>query len=116
MKDSVRILYVFALICFIVSAVMIYKGYDKMTNYRNSETYYSSTVNAYVGGDAYNYIINGTYSTSYFTLASGFMISGILCVVGGMIVKAIDSKQLVNDSCLTQVDNNIQMDEELPPL
>ena len=47
---------------------MTYKGYDKITNYYNSD-YSMLNKNAYVGGDAYNYIINGTYAAAYFVLA-----------------------------------------------
>ena len=36
-------------------------GFDKKDNYYHSEGYSSLDVNAYVGGDAYNFIINGTY-------------------------------------------------------
>ena len=65
---------------FIMSAVFYTKGYDKMTNYYNSD-YSSWSKNAYVGGDAYNYIINGTYSTSFFVLSVGFMLAGLLLII-----------------------------------
>ena len=48
-----------------------------MTNYYNSENYPSLNVNAYVGGDAYNYIINGTYATAFFVLTAMFVLSAI---------------------------------------
>lgn len=44
-------------IMFLVSSIMIYKGYDKLTNYYSSDALSSLNVNSYVGGDAYNYII-----------------------------------------------------------
>lgn len=44
------------------------------------------SVNSYVGGDAYNYIINGTYSTSYFVLALVFTV--FACSM--LILKKID--------------------------
>ena len=73
---------VFSIICFIVSGCFFYMGYDKMTNYYYSGYDYSSlNKNAYVGGDAYNFIINGTYSTSFFVLAVGFMLAGILLIM-----------------------------------
>ena len=40
------------------------------------------TINAYVGGDAYNYIINGNYATAYFVLAVGL---ALICM-GFLIV------------------------------
>lgn len=113
MKTKVKVLYIIAIICLVLSGVMIYQGYDKINNYYNSENYPSLNVNAYVGGDAYNYIINGTYSTAYNVLASGFMISGFLCIAGGMIVTAIENKE-VNVSRLENSNN--EMNDELPPL
>lgn len=47
-------------------------GFYKLFAYENSNDEYSfsdESVNAYVGGDAYNFIINGTYTTAYFVLA-----------------------------------------------
>ncbi len=86
MNKSASHLYVISIIFFIAFAVMCYKGYDKMTNYDNSDYSYE---NAYVGGDAYNYIINGTHATAFFVLAIGFLISGILCVIGGYIANRL---------------------------
>lgn len=49
-------------------------GFYKMFIYENSDY---DCINAYVGGDAYNYIINSNYATAYFVLATLFMILGI---------------------------------------
>ena len=59
----------------------LYKGIDKMTNYYNSEYAPSLNVNAYVGGDAYNYIINGTYATAFFVLTTMFVLSAICLLI-----------------------------------
>ena len=56
---------IFSQISFIVSGVMLYIGFDKMLNYNSGEYYPYKYHNAYVGGDAYNYIINGNYSTAF---------------------------------------------------
>lgn len=69
-----------AVIFLVVSGVFFYKAYDVKTNYYNSEDFYSLNENAYVGGDAYNYIINGTYFTGYAVIASAFLVSGILLI------------------------------------
>ena len=66
------------IIFYLLSAVMLYKGYDKMTNYSNPEYSFMTTHNAYVGGDAYNYIINGNYATGFFVLSGSFLITGTL--------------------------------------
>lgn len=63
---------VFCIICIIslvCGIVFMRQGFDKKNNYYNSENYTILNENAYVGGDAYNYIINGTYFTGYVVLA-----------------------------------------------
>lgn len=90
MKNSVKTaLLIIAVVFYLISGVMLYKGYDKMTNYYNSEYSTSRNVNAYVGGDAYNYIINGNYATGFFVLAAGFIIAGTICLSSGMITELI---------------------------
>lgn len=65
-----------AIISFICAFIPLYFGFDKMFNY-NSGEYFGDPVNAYVGGDAYNYIINGTHSTSFFVLSAILVIMSI---------------------------------------
>ena len=77
-------------IMFFISCIPLYKGYDKMTNYYSSDTYYSLNVNAYVGGDAYNYIINAGYATAFFVLAIGAALLG----VGFLIVYYLSDKKV----------------------
>ena len=61
-RKPAKFLLIIAILFYLLSAVMLYKGYDKMTNYSNPEYSFMTTHNAYVGGDAYNYIINGNYA------------------------------------------------------
>ena len=61
-----------------------------MTNYYNSE-YSSRLVNAYVGGDAYNYIINGTYATAFFVLTAMF----VLAAVGFIIIHYLSQERSI---------------------
>lgn len=75
---------------FLGSCVTLYKGIDKMTNYYNSE-YSSKLVNAYVGGDAYNYIINGTYATAFFVLTAMFA----LAAVGFIIIHYLSKERSI---------------------
>lgn len=77
----------------LMSAFFMYKGFDYKNQYKNSE-YSILNKNAYVGGDAYNYIINGTYFTGYMALAGSFMISGLLCFIGANVIK---EKEIEND-------------------
>ena len=72
----------------------LYKGVDKMTNYYNSEKYPSLNVNAYVGGDAYNYIINGTYATAFFVLTAMF----VLAAIGLMILHYISQDKTATEN------------------
>ncbi len=71
---------VIGVIFYIVALFLIWLGFDKMQNYQNSE-YYSLSKNAYVKGDAYNYIINGTYFTGYSVLGVGSAIIGTILIV-----------------------------------
>lgn len=86
-------------------AIMIGKGCNKMLTYNNS-TY--SRTNAYVGGDAYNYIINGTYATSFFVLAGSFLITGTIALVGGGLIQK-------NEETKSDKETNNKLDE-LPSL
>ena len=97
---------IIAIILFLLSISCIGMGFNKMLNYRNSNTsYYSKSVNAYVGGDAYNYIINGNYATAHFVLAVLFAILGIGVLVlaylkqvyGIPIVQSEDSEVNTSD-------------------
>lgn len=105
-----------AVICFIIASFMLYKGYDKMTNYYSSE-YSSRTVNAYVGGDAYNYIINGNYATGFFVLAVGSAISGFICLGTSMVIEAIGVQKIVTvNNTIQEIKKEEKEDDELPPL
>lgn len=84
-------LYIIAVCFYILSAIALYKGYDKVTNYRSSE-YYSLNVNAYVGGDAYNYIINSNYATGYYVLSMGTLLTGTLFVLTGLLIKEMSEE------------------------
>ncbi len=91
------------------SLFTLYKGIDKMTNYYNSENYPSLNVNAYVGGDAYNYIINGTYATAFFVLTAMF----VLAAIGLMILhyvsrdKVTPTPQAVQKSVIEDIESNL---------
>lgn len=54
-----------------------FKGVDRLVNYDNGDYYPYEYVNAWVGGDAYNYIINGTHATAFFVLTAMFVLSAI---------------------------------------
>ena len=81
-KNISIILFVIMCITFIVGCVMLYKTHDKITNYKNSD-FSVLNENAYVGGDAYNYIINGTYATTFSIIGMGCFIISIISFIGG---------------------------------
>lgn len=78
-------------ILFILSSVIpFYLGFDKLLNYENGEYFSILAKNYYVGGDAYNYIINANYFT-------GYMVLGLaLIVIGGIILICNQINQINN--------------------
>ena len=75
-----------SIICGIIAGIFFYKGYNVKNVYHNSDTYYSSNQNAYVGGDAYNYIINGTYFAGYMAVGGAFTVSSIILLTGSAYI------------------------------
>ncbi|MEI3395401.1 MAG: hypothetical protein V8R82_06905 [Clostridia bacterium] len=85
---------IIAIILFFLSVSCIGMGFNKMLNYRNSNTsYYSKSVNAYVGGDAYNYIINACYFTGYVSLGGCLLIVSSNFVVSAIKNSGCDEKK-----------------------
>ena len=79
-------------ISFIISAIVLGFGLDKMFIYDNGEYAPYEYHNAYVGGDAYNYIINGNYSTGFFVLATMFALMGIGFIILYYLSKMADGQ------------------------
>lgn len=57
------------------------EGLNKMFRYDSGDLYPHNYVNAYVGGDAYNYIINGNYATAFFVLTTMFVLTAVGLVI-----------------------------------
>ena len=79
-----------AISTFILGSFCIFKGFDKKENYDNPEYSWQDSTNAYVGGDAYNYIINSNYFTGYNVLGIGSYIVTVLSLIGTEILKKLD--------------------------
>ena len=79
-------------IAFIISAISLSLGLDKMFNYDSGEYYPYEYHSAYVGGDAYNYIINGNYATGFFVLATMFALMGMGFIVLYYLSKIADGQ------------------------
>ena len=93
MKSTGKFFMALAVCFYFVSAIMLYKGYDKMTNYHNYEYSTSLNENAYVGGDAYNYIINGNYATGFFVLSMGFLMTGAIFNATSVVLNNLSSEK-----------------------
>lgn len=98
---------------FIASAVILGVGLDKMFNYDSGEFYPYEYHNAYVGGDAYNYIINSNYATGFFVLATMFALMGIGFIVLYYLSKMADGQSKLL-STNQQIEGNIHKLEQKP--
>ncbi|MEG0836237.1 MAG: hypothetical protein RR413_12430 [Christensenellaceae bacterium] len=76
-----------AIALILVGTVFCYQGFDRKDNYQNYDEYSSINKNAYVGGDAYNYIINGTYFTGYVVLGAASYICSVILLSTGILLK-----------------------------
>lgn len=93
MKKALSIIFLLiAAACLILGIVSISAGFDKKDHYYNSDTYYSHNVNAYVGGDAYNYIINAGYFSGYMALGGSLLVVSSVLAVAGTTLIVLDSK------------------------
>lgn len=74
-KDNKKIWDVKVVASFIIAIIFIVLGFYKLLVYRNDEDL-DNPANFYVGGDAYNYIINAGQATAYFVLTLIFVVVG----------------------------------------
>lgn len=98
-------------ILILLGIFFIIVGFGKKNNYSNS-TYLNQ--NAYVGGDAYNYIINSGYFTGYVTLGGLVSLGGV--VLYSTAILAVDNnnyKKLVFEQSNGGSETNKES-EELP--
>lgn len=91
-SEGKRIWKILSSIAFIISVVALGFGLDKMLNYNSGESYPYEYHNAYVGGDAYNYIINGNYATGLFVLSTMFALMGIGFIILYYLSKMADGQ------------------------
>jgi len=105
-KNLSKILLIIAAVFFIFGIIFCAQGFDKKNSYYYSESYYSANQNAYVGGDAYNYIINGTYFAGFCALGGSMFVCGTVCGIGAALIEKKDRGQ----------DNSINTHNDLPDL
>lgn len=89
-KFFIVVLAILSLAFFAAGVYCVREGFDKKDNYYNPESYSSLSENAYVGGDAYNYIINGTYFAGYCALGGALAICGAIAGASSIILGTID--------------------------
>ena len=86
MKRASNICIAVAAILVIIGGIFFYKGFDKKNNYQNNTIDSSLSNNAYVGGDAYNYIINSEYFVGYITIGSMAFVCGSIFAGLGIVL------------------------------
>lgn len=94
------------------SLFTLYKGIDKLTNYHHSEDYPGFNENVYVGGDAYNYIINGNYATAFFVLTTMF----VLAAIGLMVLHYVSLLEYHAKTTTIPEQRKTVVSDELPDL
>lgn len=67
-------------------------GINRIASYNLDEYNEELSKFAYVGGDAYNYIINSNILTGLWVIGASFFIVGTLFIITGSIMKVIDTK------------------------
>lgn len=92
---------IISILSYLISIIFIGFGFNKMFVYESSESYLKDSVNAYVGGDAYNYIINSNYTIGYFVLALIFVVLASSFLI-------IDSIKKIEKQNTVIVSNNSQ--------
>ena len=87
-KSKIKIiLIIVAIILIIFGIICISKAFDLKDNYYMSSSYSNLNRHVYVGGDAYNYIINENYFTGYITLGSMFFICSTISISTSLLLK-----------------------------
>lgn len=85
-----RIFYIICAVAILATVFFGYQAYDKKNNYYNSE-YGFMNENAYVGGDAYNYIINAEYFAGYVTASSASAVTAVFSFGCSVMLMCMES-------------------------
>ena len=114
MKTHSEIWGTLSAISFICCLIMIGLGLDKMFIYDNGEYYPFEYHNAYVGGDAYNYIINGNYATGFFVLATMFalLFIGFIAVMYLERISASKAKEVAPTEKVEEIKGDSETKED----
>lgn len=75
-----------SIILLAISVTFFIKGFDFKNNYFNDENNYKNSINAYVGADAYNFIINANYFTGYITIGTTSALGAVILLSTSLIL------------------------------
>lgn len=78
-------------------------GFHKMLVYEGSEYSWRESKNAYVGGDAYNYIINGTYFSGFSALSGAMFICAVICLENLLKLMVAGEDKRLEDKRLSEL-------------
>ena len=97
-EKACRILKTITIIFICIGIIFLGRGFYKKNSYSNpdsdsSYSYSTQYTNSYVGGDAYNYIINGTYFTGYVVLGMGSLIIATITGVSSLILSIKEDEE-----------------------
>jgi hypothetical protein len=112
MKRASNVCIALAAVLVIIGGIFFYKGFDKKNHYYNNTTDTSQNSNVYVGGDAYNYIINSQYFVGYITIGSMAFVCGSIFACLGI---SLHYKK-ENSSNVETKHNDTPESRSLPPL
>ncbi|SER79539.1 hypothetical protein [Salipaludibacillus aurantiacus] len=90
--------FILAVISYIVAGIFTGVGFHKLFVYESHNILFEEAKNAYVEGDAYNYIINANYATAYFTLAILFTMIGSTFLIANFLTKRAEKEGCDDDS------------------
>ena len=93
-NNSIRIfITIIMLVSFALGTLFLMEGFNVKNNYYSSSDYPNLNVNAYVGGDAYNYIINGTYFSGYMSISGAFYVVAAILFLSIIILSKYKEKK-----------------------
>ena len=81
------VLIIVAIVLAIIGGICIKNGFDVKDHYYSSEKFPNLNRYAYVGGDAYNYIINANYFTGYIVLGSSLFVCSAISIATSVLLR-----------------------------
>lgn len=80
-KEAKKFLNYISGILYLIGIFFVCSGFYKIFWYKNDDVFREDNVNNYVGGDAYNYMINSQRATAYFVIAGVLIITATLILI-----------------------------------